>query len=251
MRAIIRVRIKDCNSLYYRENEENAIHNDMDITLFDKILKSQTRTLPLILDETTALEYIWTHLGITLESLDDCKSGNFENIYLYEKEEDKTYMSVKIVRDWILELSEKPYRGKNIYVLKDFDEATPEAMNASLKVLEEPPEHAVILLVVTNPENLLETIRSRSLNLYQKNGVESLPEDIYGAIEKFLRGDVKSLILILQTGKLDESMNFLILFNLLKLCQEQHADRIEKRIEELLVVHENPRNILDRVILYM
>jgi DNA polymerase III delta prime subunit len=223
----------------------------MDTTLFDKILSSQTRTLPLILDEISALDYISRHIGVTLESLDECKTGNFENIYLYEKEEDKTYISVKIIRNWILDLSEKPYRGKNIYILRNFDEATIEAMNASLKALEEPPEHAVILLVVKNPENLLETIRSRTLNLYQKMGENSLSPDIQLSIEKFIKGDVKNLISLLQTEKLDETTLFLILFNLLKICQERDADRIEKRIEELLEVNENPRNILDRVILYM
>src|SRR5262249_33419153 len=38
-----------------------------------------------------------------------------------------------------------------------------EAANALLKVLEEPPEHAVIFLLVRNPGELLPTIRSRSV----------------------------------------------------------------------------------------
>jgi DNA polymerase III delta prime subunit len=169
MRAIIRVRIKYCNYAYYRENEKNAIHNTMDITIFEKILKNESRTLPLVLDEISILNFLSSHLGTQIESLEDCKTGNFENIYLYEKEEDKTCISVKVVREWILDLSEKPYSGKNIYILRDFDEATHQAMNASLKVLEEPPPHAIILLMVKNPESLLETIRSRTINLYTRS----------------------------------------------------------------------------------
>jgi DNA polymerase III subunit delta' len=66
-----------------------------------------------------------------------------------------------------LDISEIPYEKKHIYILRDFDEATREAMNATLKILEEPPEYAIIALVVKNPESLLETIHSRTLNLFR------------------------------------------------------------------------------------
>ena len=40
-------------------------------------------------------------------------------------------------------------------------------MNASLKILEEPPEYAIILLVVENPASILETIHSRTITLFR------------------------------------------------------------------------------------
>jgi DNA polymerase-3 subunit delta' len=38
---------------------------------------------------------------------------------------------------------------------------TEQAQNALLKTLEEPPEYGVIILTASNPETLLETVRSR------------------------------------------------------------------------------------------
>jgi DNA polymerase-3 subunit delta' len=52
--------------------------------------------------------------------------------------------------------------------------ATTEAMNACLKLLEEPPSYALIFLTVKHGESLLETIRSRTINLSQPL-ISSLP----------------------------------------------------------------------------
>jgi DNA polymerase-3 subunit delta' len=42
---------------------------------------------------------------------------------------------------------------------------TPQAQNALLKTIEEPPEYAVILLLTRNADSLLETIRSRCVRM--------------------------------------------------------------------------------------
>lgn len=60
-------------------------------------------------------------------------------------------------------LARKPYGGGNrLVVLRDADKATVEAQNALLKLLEEPPDTAYILLFAKNEERILATIRSRS-----------------------------------------------------------------------------------------
>lgn len=223
----------------------------MDLSIFEKILTLKSRSIPLVVDENTALECITKFLRIQILSLDECRTWNYENLYLYEKEEDKTLISVKVVRDWISDLSEKPYTGKNLYILRNFDESTPQAMNASLKALEEPPSYAIILLVVKNPEELLETIRSRTIRLFSRYGSSPLGIEIENAIEKFLAWKQESLIEIIQNSKLDEETTFLILIELLKKATKEYSNRIEQCIEDLLEVHENPRNILDRAILYL
>lgn len=223
----------------------------MDLSIFEKILTLKSRSIPLVVDENTALECITKFLRIQILSLDECRTWNYENLYLYEKEEDKTLISVKVVRDWISDLSEKPYTGKNLYILRNFDESTPQAMNASLKALEEPPSYAIILLVVKNPEELLETIRSRTIRLFSRYGSSPLDIEIENAIEKFLAWNQESLIEIIQNSKLDEETTFLILIELLKKATKEDSNRIEQCIEDLLEVHENPRNILDRAILYL
>lgn len=51
---------------------------------------------------------------------------------------------------------------KKIYIIDEAHMLTVEASNALLKTLEEPPEHVVFILATTNPEKLIETIRSRT-----------------------------------------------------------------------------------------
>ena len=63
-----------------------------------------------------------------------------------------------------------PYR---IFIVDDADKMNEEAQNALLKTLEEPPSYAVIILLTTNANELLPTIRSRAVLL----SMLPVPED--------------------------------------------------------------------------
>lgn len=66
--------------------------------------------------------------------------------------------------DEVRTLQERVYlrpRGEKALYLVVFDTLTHQAQNALLKLLEDPPQHAVLVLGVTSPRTLLETIRSR------------------------------------------------------------------------------------------
>jgi DNA polymerase-3 subunit delta' len=54
---------------------------------------------------------------------------------------------------------------KKIVIIRDADRMQPQAANAFLKTLEEPPENSLLLLLTTLPEALPETIVSRCLSL--------------------------------------------------------------------------------------
>jgi DNA polymerase III gamma/tau subunit len=71
------------------------------------------------------------------------------------------------IRKFISDTAKIPYEGKNIYILSGIDTGSLEAMNALLKVLEDTPRHAIILLVVSDRESLLETIHSRTIDLFR------------------------------------------------------------------------------------
>jgi DNA polymerase-3 subunit delta' len=71
------------------------------------------------------------------------------------------------VRDLVdRRLSLKRFEGRRRFVLIDpADAMNPQAQNALLKTLEEPPEDTTLVLVASSPDSLLPTIRSRCLRV--------------------------------------------------------------------------------------
>lgn len=74
----------------------------------------------------------------------------------------------------------RPLLGKSRALLIAADFLTREAQNALLKVLEEPPAGALILLVVPSPEHLLPTVRSRLDELPHRGGLRGISETARG-----------------------------------------------------------------------
>lgn len=69
----------------------------------------------------------------------------------------------------------KPYsRPYKIYIINEAEKMTPQAQNAILKTLEEPPAYAVMLLLTSNINALLPTIISRCVVLNMKPVPDSL-----------------------------------------------------------------------------
>lgn len=77
---------------------------------------------------------------------------------------EKESVSVSDIREQVSDtVAVKPYEGGyKVYIINDADKMTPEAQNALLKTLEEPPEYAVIILVCRDKGKLLETLLSRT-----------------------------------------------------------------------------------------
>lgn len=58
----------------------------------------------------------------------------------------------------------KPLRGpRRVFLIDHIDRANEQAANSLLKILEEPPDHLVVVVTAENPYDLLATIRSRSV----------------------------------------------------------------------------------------
>lgn len=71
-------------------------------------------------------------------------------------------LGIELARHVIEALARHPFEGgRSVVILFEAHLATTEAQNALLKLLEEPPPSAVIVLVTEHPERLLPTVRSR------------------------------------------------------------------------------------------
>lgn len=70
--------------------------------------------------------------------------------------------------------------GPKIFVLNEVHKATNEFQNAMLEILEEPPEHVFFILVTTDPDKLLKTVRTRcctfQVSLLQRSKIIKLLE---------------------------------------------------------------------------
>jgi DNA polymerase-3 subunit delta' len=77
--------------------------------------------------------------------------------------------SIKIeqVREVIDRAAYRPFEGKRrVVIVDDADALMPQAQNALLKTLEEPPPSSVFILITTMPDVLLPTVRSRCIRLW-------------------------------------------------------------------------------------
>ena len=103
----------------------------------------------------------------------DCKcksciefdSENNPDFQLINSENDK--IKIEQIREMQRKIAEKPIISHHkVYIIDNADKMTPEAQNCLLKTLEEPPEYIVIILICSNENNLLSTIKSRCTRLH-------------------------------------------------------------------------------------
>lgn len=84
----------------------------------------------------------------------------------YELEPDGKSIKVAQIRELQNVINIKPtFSEKSVYIIDDADLMTTEAQNSLLKTLEEPPEYAVIILIVHNERSVLSTVKSRCVNI--------------------------------------------------------------------------------------
>lgn len=75
---------------------------------------------------------------------------------------DGQFIKIGQMRDMTEKAQYRPYDGRRrVYIIDEAERLNPQAANSILKVLEEPPETTLLLLVTSKPYALLETIRSR------------------------------------------------------------------------------------------
>ena len=99
----------------------------------------------------------------------DCKrigAGSHPDVAMLAPETPGKAIGIGEVRELIRLMSLKCVsRGPRIAIVRDAHELTHDAQGSFLKLLEEPPGSAVIVLVTENPAGLLQTVRSRCQTL--------------------------------------------------------------------------------------
>ncbi|MBI5395628.1 MAG: hypothetical protein HZA91_10065 [Verrucomicrobia bacterium] len=129
---------------------------------------------------------------------------------------------IKQMRELERLLHQKPGMGRmKVGVVFEADRLVPDAANAFLKTLEEPPDRSLILLLTAQPEQLLETVQSRGQRIQ------------FGAAEAKVNAAHTAVLDGLMT-LLDESGSVLAAYRLLGVVRgflDAERKRIEPEVE--------------------
>lgn len=98
-----------------------------------------------------------------------CDTGNQPDI-IWVTHEKPTVISVDDIREQVnKDIIIRPYSSRyKVYIVPNAELMNPQAQNALLKTMEEPPEYAVIMLLTNNIGKMLPTIISRCITLNLK-----------------------------------------------------------------------------------
>lgn len=110
--------------------------------------------------------------GAALDSCDRCPvcrrvdGGQHPDVHWVRPESKTRVVTIEQMRDLMEEVHLKPTESRfKAAVIVGADRMNPQAANAFLKTLEEPPPGSVLVLLSTEPHRILETILSRCLRL--------------------------------------------------------------------------------------
>ena len=130
-------------------------------------------------------------------------------------------IKVDQIREITNKINEKPIVSeKKVYIINDSDKMTPDAANCLLKTLEEPPEYAVIILIVSNESLILSTVKSRCMKikfdnisedelkrfLKEQKGYDNLGENFL----KLLNGSIGIALNLVQNKEIFDGVQKLI-----------------------------------------
>lgn len=142
--------------------------------------------------------------------------GNFTDITRLRRGTDKATIGVEDVRtfreDMFLSATESDFK---IYVIEDAERLTPNAQNALLTVLEEPPKNVIILLLCESADKILTTIKSRAQSIFMSRfSPDKLKEYVCGvserarSLEKISRESLEG-ILMSSDGRIGRALSLL------------------------------------------
>ena len=130
-------------------------------------------------------------------------TGNHPDV-IWLRSEKPDVIKVDEIRSQIVETADiRPFMSdRKVYIIPDADRMNQQAQNSLLKVLEEPPEYVIILLLCNDETALLETVLSRVIKIKLKPRTDSMvkehlrscfptaPEDQIELAAAFSRGNL-------------------------------------------------------------
>lgn len=114
--------------------------------------------------------------------------GSSPDVKILSRAADKKSIGVDAAREFVASVYLTPAElNFKMYIFDEADLLTPQAQNALLKVIEEPPQNVYLILLCENSLSLLATVRSRAqrvvLERFSETALASFAEKDGGAID--------------------------------------------------------------------
>lgn len=167
---------------------------------------------------------------------DKCKSciefdtNNNPDFFLIEP--DGNSIKIDQIREMQKSILEKPINStKKIYIINNSETMTKEAQNCLLKTLEEPQQFIVIILISSNENNILATVKSRCTKIYFEKLTDSNLKNYFNDT------DLDEKMLKLCNGSISKGMKVIEIKQILKQI-EIFTESLETA-DELTVINQN------------
>lgn len=164
-----------------------------------------------------------------------------QNIFAHIDQEGTTNISIDRIRELKNETKYPPYESKKkVYIINQADKMNRESANSFLKMLEEPPDYLLLILITSSKNVLLDTIRSRCRSIYfpvlSENEIINVVKNFHPIddkirkVIKFSQGNLKKLFSSLDEDY--ESRQQLVL-QFLRAAASGSAVKISDCVDEL------------------
>ena len=193
-------------------------------------------------------------------SCKQAESGNHPDIIRVTHEKPNS-ISVDDIRTQVNNTVDiKPYQGPyKVYIIPQADMMTPQAQNAILKTIEEPPSYAVFLLLTENAETLLPTINSRCVMLKLRNIKDTLikkylmenleiPDYKADMCTSFAQGNMGRAIMLANSDHFNEIREEAV--QLLKHISEMELNEIVAAVKNISVYKLEITDYLDIIMIW-
>ena len=193
-------------------------------------------------------------------SCKQAESGNHPDIIRVTHEKPNS-ISVDDIRTQVNNTVDiKPYQGPyKVYIIPQADMMTPQAQNAILKTIEEPPSYAVFLLLTENAETLLPTINSRCVMLKLRNIKDTLikkylmenleiPDYKADMCKAFAQGNMGRAIMLANSDHFNEIREEAV--QLLKHISEMELNEIVAAVKNISVYKLEITDYLDIIMIW-
>lgn len=188
------------------------------------------------------------------------ESGNHPDIIKVTHEKPNS-ISVDDIREQVNNtIMIKPYQGPyKVYIIPQADMMTPQAQNALLKTIEEPPEYAVIMLLTENADTLLSTINSRCVMLKLRNIKDTLikkylmetmqvPDYKADMCTAFAQGNMGRAIMLVNSEHFNEIRDEAV--QLLKYINEMELSEIVQAVSRITAYKLEINDYLDIIMIW-